>query len=82
MEQTPTLSANQTPLIDDLHVNFAGIEKLLSGLNVKKANGPGSIPTRVLKEASKEIAPILTLICNISLSRSEKEENSEAHHPP
>ena len=36
MEQTPTLSAHQMPLIDDLHVNVAGIEKLLSDLNVKK----------------------------------------------
>ena len=71
MEQTPTLSAHQMPLIDDLHVNVVGIEKLLSGLNVKKANGPDGIPTRVLKEASKEIAPILTLIYNISLSRDE-----------
>ena len=62
MDQTPTLSAHQMTLIEDLHVNFGEIEKLLSGLNVKKASGVDRIPTRVLKEVSKEIASILTLI--------------------
>ena len=44
----------------------AGIQKLLSNLNIHKATGPDLIPTRVLKEAANELAPVLAFIFNLS----------------
>jgi hypothetical protein len=42
-----------------LHIGLQGVEKQLSKLNDKKATGPDLIPTRVLKEHSDLIAPVL-----------------------
>ena len=39
-----------------------GIEKLLNNLNPAKASGPDMVPARILKLASKELAPLLSLI--------------------
>ncbi len=40
-------------------------------LNVRNAIGPNLLPTRVLKEAAHEIAPILQVIIQASINRSE-----------
>ena len=52
----------------DITVDPKGIAKLLDELNVHKAPGPDGLNTRVLKECSNEISPILPLICNESLA--------------
>ena len=36
-----------------------GVTKLINKLDVSKALGPDNIPTRVLKETAKVVAPVL-----------------------
>ena len=36
-----------------------GVTKLINKLDVSKALGPDNIPTRVLKEIAKVVAPVL-----------------------
>ena len=43
------------------------MEKLLAGLNVKKASGPDNIPCKMLSELSAELAPIWTNIYQQSM---------------
>ena len=50
------------------HTEMEGVEKILAGLNPAKAAGPGGIPPRMLRELSREIAPILTTIYRSSLN--------------
>ena len=51
----------------DITITCEGIAKLLLSLNPNKAAGPDEIKPRVLKELATEIAPILTIIFQISL---------------
>ena len=51
----------------EIHVTVEGVEKLLAGLDPNKAAGPDGLTPRILKELSKEIAPILTTIFERSL---------------
>ena len=45
-----------------------GVDKLLlQGLSPNKASGPDEISPKIVKELHHEIAPILTLIFNLSL---------------
>ena len=50
------------PTIQDLNITENGIAKLLSNLNPHKAAGPDGITSRVLKELSTDMAPILKII--------------------
>ena len=43
--------------------------ELLNNLKIHKASGPDGLSSRVLKECSSEIAPILALIYNESLAQ-------------
>ena len=52
--------------MEDIVITTAGIHKLLSNLNTRKAVGPDLISTRVLKEAASELAPVLAFIFNQS----------------
>ena len=67
----PYLSEAHYPQISDLHVGVNGVEKLLSKLNTKKASGRDNIPNRILRQCSRELAPALTHIFNISLNTGE-----------
>ena len=58
----PTLGPSEVPDMPDITFSSEGIEKLLKGLNTKKATGPDEIPARILKEAAEEIAPCLKII--------------------
>ena len=55
------------PTIPDIHITPNGVEKLLANLDPSKATGPDGIPPAVLKELAHEIAPILTVIFQLSL---------------
>ena len=55
------------PIIEDIVISTAGINKLLSDLNVSKAAGPDAIRPIVLKQLSQEISPVAALIFQISL---------------
>lgn len=52
----------------DILVTNSGVVKLLCLLDTRKSVGPDNISPHVLKEASHEIAPVLTFIFNQSLS--------------
>ena len=54
--------------IESLTITVEGVEKLLAGINISKAVGPDNIPNIVLKECSKELAPGLTAIFQLSVS--------------
>ena len=51
----------------DVTITCEGIAKLLLNLNPNKAAGTDEIKPRVLKELATEIAPILTILFQISL---------------
>ena len=53
--------------MEDFSVTMEGVKKLLHRSNPGKASGPDLIPARLLKECSKDLAPILTTIFNKSL---------------
>ena len=70
----PTMDGTPFPTIENLHIDVEGINKLLLGINPKKASGPDGIPSRLLKELHEEFAPVITEIFSQSL---EKESLSE-----
>lgn len=57
--------------MEEIEIQVPGIEKLLQNLNPRKASGPDNISARILKDCATEIAPILTLIFQSSLSHGE-----------
>ena len=58
------------PDIPAISVTLNGVIKLLQNLKPYKASGPDKIPTRLLKECAKEIAPSLVLLFQASLKQS------------
>ena len=56
------------PSMPEITVTRSGVEKLLSQMNPHKAPGPDGISARLLKECSRELAPLLTTLFNKSLS--------------
>ena len=58
------------PTIPPLHIQTAGVLKLLRQLKPHKAAGPDRIPNRVLKELSDELAPLLTALFNQSIKEA------------
>ena len=66
----PTLE--EEPLISDIApitIDMHGVKNLLDNLDTHKATGPDNIPTRLLKQLSPELSPILTLIFQASLQQ-------------
>ena len=55
------------PKMQMIDISIEGVDKLLQGLSPNKASGPDEISPKILKELHHEIAPILTLIFNLSL---------------
>ena len=62
----PTVPYN-LPSMLHLTIDANGVNKLLTEVNINKANGPDLIPNTVLKECNRELAPILTDIFRKSL---------------
>ena len=54
-------------MVDDLTCSVADVFKVLSTLDVNKANGPDAISPRILKECAAELAPSITQLFNFSL---------------
>ena len=52
--------------MQDIKISTAGVNKLLSGLNVSKAAGPDAIRPIALKELCQEITPVVALIFQTS----------------
>ena len=55
----------------NIHIDKNGVIKLLSRLSSSKANAPDLLSTRVLEEASTEIAPYLSFIIQQSINTGE-----------
>ena len=53
--------------IQMIYISIEGVDKLRQGLSPNKASGPDEISPKILKELHHEIAPILTLVFNLSL---------------
>ena len=47
------------PSMPEINIDDNGILKLLEDINIHKATGPDQLPNRILKECSREIAPLL-----------------------
>lgn len=54
----------------DIDISVKGVEKLLKNLNPHKAAGPDQIRPIVLKNTSKELAPIVSKLFQKSLQSS------------
>ena len=57
------------PSADPITVEEDGVFKLLKDIDPNKSTGPDGIPPFILKELASEIAPILTLLFQASLSQ-------------
>ena len=66
-EKCPMTAKNYSTL-SDITITTDGVEKLLRNQNPHKASGPDGISPRVLKELAEELAPILTVIFQSSIS--------------
>ena len=58
----PEIHEEMKPDINPIHVETNNVLDLLQSINVHKACGLDEIPTHLLKEACKEIAPSLCFI--------------------
>ena len=58
----PDKGSSPFPDMDDINFTQSGIEKLLDNIKPNKAAGPDELPARVLKEVSKEISGVLSMI--------------------
>ena len=69
-KETPLTNDHKRPQsypdIPDILFTVPGVQKLLEGLNPRKACGPDLLPPRVLKELAPIIAPTLTDLFNRS----------------
>ena len=64
----PSKGASPFASMEDIIVDRKGVAKLLDGLIVLKTSGLDGLITRMLKECSNEISPILAPIFNESLA--------------
>ena len=62
----PTIDSDPIPDISPLNIDLVGVQKLLEDLDVHKASGPDNIPPRLLKDTADLMAPLLTLIFQVS----------------
>ncbi len=58
------------PQINNLSINFKGIEKVFRKLKVSNASEPDDLPAYILKELAEKIALIITSINTLSLQDS------------
>ena len=63
----PSFGPRTSSTITPIHVEVAGVQKLLNRLKPNKACWPDKIPNRVLKELAPVLAPPLTALYNKSL---------------
>ena len=71
------------PRMPNLEITTPGIEKLLQNVNASKATGPDEIPARLIKECSKELAPVIAALYQQSLDEGEvpKDWKAQNVHP-
>ncbi|KAI8516831.1 hypothetical protein Bbelb_054120 [Branchiostoma belcheri] len=59
----------EQPILEDITITTAGVEKLLQNLDPSKASGPDQISPRVLREIAVELAPSLAFLYQASLDQ-------------
>ena len=57
--------------MSDIHISNEGVIKMMKGLNLSKALGPGELHPRVLKEVTAELGPVFTHLFQQSLDKGE-----------
>ena len=65
----PRLGPSPHKTMGDIVIDEAGVMKLLQQQKAGKASGPDNIPARILREASGQLAPLLTLVFRASFSQ-------------
>merc|ERR1711867_121560 len=71
----PSKGPSPYPEMSGIIVAVAGVEKLLSSLNPKKAIGPNKVSTKILKEYAADLAPVLQIIFQQSLATGDVPED-------
>ena len=66
--EIPEPQGPRAPILPPLVINYNGVYKLLSKLNIHKAMGPDQIPNIFLKKTAIHTAELLTCIFNQSIS--------------
>ena len=66
----PEIPEDLHPTISDIEINIQGVFQLLNTIDPFKATGPDSLPPKLLKELSHELAPCLTLLFKASIHQS------------
>ena len=66
--EIPEPQGPRAPILPPLVINYNGVYKLLSKLNIHKAMGPDQIPNIFLKKTATHTAELLTCIFNQSIS--------------
>ncbi len=70
-QKYPSMGTKSYPNMADILLTTKGVEALLKWLNPKKGIGPDLISTRVLKQYSEHIAPVLKVLFQKSLETGE-----------
>ena len=75
INQVPTPSGTPYPDREEIEVDEDGIRELLQKTNPRKATDPDNIPVRILKDCASELASLLTIIFNRSISEGKVPED-------
>ena len=67
MTSLPDLGSSPHPTMPAFTISTEGVRRLLRGLKCHSATGPDGIPAYLLREASEELAPALSLLFQASL---------------
>jgi len=65
----PDLSGEILPSISQIVIHSDGVAQLLSNIKVNKVPGPDNLQPCFLQEVAYEIAPVLTIIFQVSLDQ-------------
>ena len=76
----PAINDFVNPNLSSCTISIAKTRLILNNIDTNKATGPNDISGRILKECSKEIAPSLTCLFNMSLSLGKMPENWKLVH--
>ena len=74
-DSIPSKGPSPFPVMPEIRVTLAGVEKLFASLNPRKAAGANQVPTRILKEHAATIAPVLQIIFQQSLDTGDVPED-------
>ena len=68
-DNLPDLGISTHPEMTPITINEAGVRKLLQNIKPHKAAGPDNIPARILREATNNLAPAMTILFQASIDQ-------------